>query len=399
MRLYRDSTLAATAIGAVAFVVSFLSAGVTAEPHFRPYVTLNRRAMASCTPTSYTSSSKDDTPAITAAIKSCGAGGVIQFPAIEGTLKASDSLTYWATQKAIVLASGITGGATIRSLTGTGVVDGNGQAAWDEFAVDSSLVRPTLLYITGSSAVTVSNLYFKNAPNVFHSATSTSSDIVYSSLTNKAISKSTNAPKNTDGFDISATNVRILNTLVENDDDCVAFKPGANYVTVDTIECRGSHGLSVGSLGKTAGTTDTVQNVYVSNANMINSTKAAGIKLYNGGSSHGTAVVKNVTYDGVTVTNCDYAVQIQQCYDASSTADCTANPSTATLTSVYFKGFTGTTSSKYDPDVANIDCPGDGTCDVYVPSFSVKAPSGEDVVLCANVPSTVGVICTAGASG
>ncbi|KAJ1568055.1 hypothetical protein HK405_003790 [Cladochytrium tenue] len=407
-------------LAAIAACMTVAAAGAAAEPIAipRPDPTLQRRAVATCTPTSYASSSKDDSPAINAAIKSCGAGGVIKFPAgvqysvlsqitltgcsacdlqIEGTLKASDNLTYWATQKAIILVSGITGGATIRSLTGTGVVDGNGQAAWDAFAADSSLVRPTLLYITGSSGVTVSNVYFKNAPNVFHSATSTSSNIVYSSLTNKAISKSTNLPKNTDGFDISGTNVHLSNILVENDDDCVAFKPGANYVSIDTIECRGSHGLSVGSLGKT--NADSVQNVIVTNANMINSTKAAGIKVYDGLSTHGTSTVKNVTWSGVTVTNCDYAIQIQQCYGAADTAECTASPSAATLSGIYFTSFTGTTSSKYDPVVGNLDCPGAGTCDVHVQSFSVKAPSGKSTVLCANVPSTVGVTCTSGASG
>lgn len=37
---------------------------------------------------------------------------------------------------------------------------------------------------------------------------------------------------------------------------------------------------------------------------MIDSTKALGIKVYQGGSSTGTALVKNVTYDGVVVDNC-----------------------------------------------------------------------------------------------
>lgn len=42
-------------------------------------------------------------------------------------------------------------------------------------------------------------------------------------------------------------------------------------------------------------------------------------------------------FDGVTVTNSDYAAQIQQCYDASTTALCTANPSKSIVDGVYFK--------------------------------------------------------------
>lgn len=50
----------------------------------------------------------------------------------------------------------------------------------------------------------------------------------------------------------------------------------------DTHILYRSHGLSVGSLGKSAGSTDLVQNVVVNGANMVDSTKAVGIKLYQG---------------------------------------------------------------------------------------------------------------------
>ncbi|OCL04137.1 glycoside hydrolase family 28 protein, partial [Glonium stellatum] len=76
---------------------------------------------------------------------------------------------------------------------------------------------------------------------------------------------------------------------------------------VTDISCTGSHGISVGSLGSKAGSTDTLKNFYIVRATMISSTKAVGIKLHPEGSSHGTTVVSNVTWDAVTVTGCDYA--------------------------------------------------------------------------------------------
>jgi len=82
---------------------------------------------------------------------------------------------------------------------------------------------------------------------------------------------------------------------------------------------------------------------------MVDSTKAVGIKLYQGGSSHGIATVRNVTFEGVVVQNSDYAAQIQSCYGSDSTASCTNAPSQSTVDGVYFKSFVGTTSSKYDP--------------------------------------------------
>ncbi|KAJ3193432.1 hypothetical protein HDU83_007798 [Entophlyctis luteolus] len=371
-----------------------------------------------CTPVSGGSASIDDSPAINSAISMCAAGGTIVIPAgktfmiaspllftgctgcifqIEGTLKVKNDYSYWQFHKQIMLVSNING-LTMTSTSGTGLFDGNGQASYDAFAANTSLVRPTLLYITGSSSITVSNLHFKNAPNVFISTTGSSAGIVFDSLVLKAVSLSSNAAKNTDGFDIgSSNNVVLQNITVTNDDDCIAFKPGANGVVVNKITCSGSHGISVGSLGGKAGTIDIVNNVTVTSATMVNSTKAVGIKLYSGGSTHGSALVTNVTFDGVTVKNSGYAVQIQSCYNSADT--CSSSPSTATITGVYFKNFSGTTSTEYGTTVSNINCPAAGTCDIYFSNYAVTSPSGTQVNSCANIDSSPGITCSGGASG
>jgi polygalacturonase len=335
---------------------------------------------------------------------------------IEGTLKFASDTDYWEGRTAMMYVKGVTG-MTMRSLTGSGVINGNGQDAYDLpslrifklyitkiltsyrydlFASDSSYQRPTLLYITSSSNIKISGLTQKNPPNVFNSVTGSSSDIHFSDLTMTATSKSTNAAKNTDGFDIgSCTTVSITSVSVVNDDDCVAFKPGANYVTVSDITCTGSHGLSVGSLGSSGD--DTVKNVYVSGATMINSTKAAGIKTYPSGGDHGLSTVTNVTWSGVVVDGCDYAIQIQSCYGEDASY-CEENPGDAVLTDVVFEGFSGTTSGKYGDVTGNMDCGADGTCGVTVSDYTILAPDGESEVLCANTDD-LGVTCTSGASG
>jgi hypothetical protein len=86
-----------------------------------------------------------------------------------------------------------------------------------------------------------------------------------------------------------------------------------------------------------------VTNAYLGPAVMIDSTKAVGIKLYQGGSAHGTALVQNVTWADIEVRNCEYAAQIQSCYGSSDDADCKANPSKSVIEGVYFKRFKGTT--------------------------------------------------------
>lgn len=374
-------------------------------------------AASACTPTAGGSSSTDDVPAITSAIAACPSGTIV-FPAsttyyvnselrldgcvgctleIEGTLVASDDTAYWNGMTAIILAQNIDG-LTVTSKTGAGVFDGNGQASWDLFAQDSSYARPTFFYVDGSSDVTISNLFFKDAPNVFHSSTGGSSNVAYTNITLAAISTSDNKPKNTDGWDIGdSTDVTINGASVLNDDDCVAFKPGASYVEVYDITCNGSHGISVGSLGSRSGSTDTVKNIYVSGATMIKSTKAAGLKLYPAGSDHGSSVVSNVTFENFEVQDTDYAFQVQSCYGADDSY-CAQNPSTAQITDVVVTGFSGTTSTSYAPVVANIDCPADGTCGITLSNMNVEAGSGTAEYLCANT-GDLGVTCTSGASG
>ncbi|KAJ5272530.1 hypothetical protein N7478_007655 [Penicillium angulare] len=377
-----------------------------------PTQALNARA-STCTPVAGGSSSTDDVPAITSAIASCGSGGTIVIPAgttyylnsvldfagcsgcdfqIEGLLKFASDTDYWEGRTAMINVKNIDG-IKIRSVTGSGVIDGNGQDAWDLFASDSSYARPTLLYITGGSDITVSGLRQKNPPNVFISVKGDSTNVAFSDLELDATSKSSNAPKNTDGFDIGAsTYVTLSNIQITNDDDCVAFKPGANYVTVTDITCTGSHGLSVGSLGSSGD--DTVKNVYVSGAKMINSTKAAGIKTYPSGGDHGLSTVTNVTWDGVVVDGCDYAIQIQSCYGEDASY-CEDYPGDAVLTDVVFKGFSGMTPGEV---TGNLDCGANGTCGVTVVDYTVVGSSGSEV-LCANTPSDLGITCTSGASG
>jgi galacturan 1,4-alpha-galacturonidase len=260
-----------------------------------------------CTPASAGDISIDDVPAINKALSTCGNGGTIVIPAgktfmirtpvdfnncsvcdfqIEGTLKVSDDLAYWAGRTTFFMLRNVTG-ATIRSTTGSGLIDGSGQAYWDYYASNKTYKRPSLLYLSNVSNVSLTNIRLKDAPNVFVSVKDSSVNTKFSELVLSAISTSKNQPLNTDGFNIGDSSyITLSNIQVTNDDDCIAFQSGANYISVQNITCIGSHGLSLGSLGFFAGHTYEVKNVYVSDAKMINSTKAVGIKLYPGGSSH-----------------------------------------------------------------------------------------------------------------
>lgn len=372
-----------------------------------------------CTPSSASNSSIDDVPAIRKALLACGNGGIIIIPSgktfmirspldfsdcrgcefqIEGTLKVSDDLDYWEGRTACFMLENIAG-MIIRSVTGLGLIDGSGQAFWDYHANHTSYQRPFLIVMKNAANITFTNFRLKDSPRWFITVNDSSVNIKFSELVLSAISTSHNIPINTDGIDTAdSSNITISNVHITNGDDCICFKTGSNYVSVNNVTCVGSRGLSVGSLGLTAGHTDEVKNVYVSDVKMINSTPAVRIKMYPGGPSHGKVFVSNITFEKITVENCDYAFRVQTCYETKE-ATCEAAPSTATLSNIKLINITGKTSKEYDPDVANINCPPAGTCDLTFLGWKVTTPSGNSTVLCNNYDHPSGVECTPGAFG
>lgn len=116
-----------------------------------------------------------------------------------------------------------------------------------------------------------------NPPNWFN-VIQNSQDVTYDSLNMTAISNGTYPAANSDGWDtFRSSNIVIQNCNVNNDDDCVAFKPNSTEILVQNMHCNGSHGISVGSLGQYLGETDIVENVYISNIHMSNASVSDGI--------------------------------------------------------------------------------------------------------------------------
>ena len=370
---------------------------------------------STCTPKSAGDISIDDVPAIREALSACGNGGTIVIPAgetfmirtpleftgchncdfqIEGTLKVSDDLEYWEDKKAFFLLENIVG-ATLHSLTGSGLIDGSGQKYWDYFAHNSTFQRPFLIYLGNASDIIFTKHRWINPAFWFSYINGSSTNVKFIDLVLTAISTSKSLPKNTDGFDTGySSHVTFSNIYVNNGDDCIAFKSGSTDITVNNITCIGSHGISVGSLGAEPGIPHIVKNVYISDVKMINSTFGTRIKFYPGGPSHGPVSVTNVTYKDVTIDNCDYAFLVDNCYE-SERDECRKYPSSAQLLDINFINITGKTSRDHDPVVAQIDCPPSGTCDLTFKDWNIVAPSGNSTVLCSNYEHPSGIKCTA----
>ena len=298
-------------------------------------------------------------------------------------------------------------GGTDVNVYGGGMLDGNGQIWYDLYAEDIYILRPILVGVVGLKSGSISNLYLRYSPQ-WYQFLANSTDVVIQNLDISGYSKSNNTAKNTDGIDTyRSSNIVLQGWNVNNGDDCIAFKPNSTEILVQNMHCNGSHGISVGSLGQYLGEVDIVENVYVYNASMFNATDGARIKVWPGSPAAlsgdlqgggGSGRVNNITYDHMTITNVDYAIEVTQCYGQKNLTLCNQFPSNLTITNILMNDITGTTSTKYDPISGYVACSSSDVCsNITLTNIAVVAPSGvENEFTCEDVDESLlhGINCT-----
>ncbi|KAJ8481607.1 hypothetical protein ONZ45_g15258 [Pleurotus djamor] len=304
---------------------------------------------------------------------------------IQGTIRFTPDVPYWTGNAFFIpfqtqVTFWLLGGKDIR-VDGGGTLDGSGQIWYDTFASNSSLLRPIMLTLFQATDVTVENIKMINGPEWFN-LVNEGQNIVYNNLTIDARSTSSHKISNTDGWNVyRSDNVVIQNSIINNGDDCVAFKPNATNVLVSNLQCNGSHGISVGSLGQFPGMFDIVENVTAINVKMTNAQNGARIKAW-AGEGVGAGRVKNITFVHFTESKVDHPLVIDQCYMTSASA-CAEFPSNVFISDIQFNDISGTSSGSV---VASLACSPDGRCsNISVNDFSVKAPSGTSKLTCQNV--------------
>jgi galacturan 1,4-alpha-galacturonidase len=153
----------------------------------------------------------------------------------------------------------------------------------------------------------------------------------------------------------------------------------------------------------------------VYNISMSNASDGARIKVWPGASSAlsgdlqgggGGGAVRNITYDGMAISNVDYAIEITQCYGQKNLTLCNEVPfleipyeflfyalltrmqfpSNLTISDITVKNFHGTTSKKYDPLVGYLVCSSPSVCsNIKIENVDVTSPSGANQYTCLNI--------------
>jgi galacturan 1,4-alpha-galacturonidase len=281
---------------------------------------------------------------------------------------------------------------------------------YDLYAEDIYTLRPTLFGIDGLRNSVISNLVLRFSPQ-YYFFVANSTNVIFDNIDIAGASTSVNIAKNTDGWDTyRSSGIVIQNSHVVNGDDCVSFKPNSTDMVVQNMFCDGSHGISVGSLGQYVGEFDIVENIYVYNISMYNASDGARIKVWPNAPSAlsgdlqgggGSGRVQNITFDTWLVSNVDYAIELYQCYGQKNLTLCLEFPSHLTISDVVFKNFKGTTSTKYNPEIAAFACSNPAVCNnIVATNIDVSSPNGTKDAYCLNVNnSTLDVTCGATLKG
>ncbi|TFK44204.1 polygalacturonase [Crucibulum laeve] len=178
--------------------------------------------------------------------------------------------------------------------------DGGGPFYWDGLGGNGGVVKPAPMMKIKISG-TYSNVKVVNSPSRVYSV-SNPAPLVMTGLTidnsqgDLPNSKSNGiaAGHNTDGFDVSTTDLTIQNSMIKNQDDCLAINKGSNIVFKGNT-CSGGHGISVGSIDSDV----TVSGVVISGNTIINNDQALRIKTKSASTG---STVSNITYSGNTAT-------------------------------------------------------------------------------------------------
>ncbi|KAF5521345.1 putative exopolygalacturonase C [Colletotrichum aenigma] len=318
-----------------------------------------------------------DSPAIAEAFTKCANNSEIIFPAgaeykvyeplvaklnnviikVQGNLTLSQDIP---AMQSLVEAKGGTltwfqiGGSNVQWIGSSdphaGWIKSHGQAWWDlnQPGQAGTPNRPHLMQFNVQNGVMK---HMKSLKPIGWNFSIKGKNITISDTVIDARSSSSAFPFNTDGFDVGAKDVTIINSNIFNGDDAIAINDGANNVVFKhaTIGFE-THGMSVGSLGSKVASVADVQNIRFEDVTVKGGLYAARFKSWIGGQG----LAKNITWSNIRVDNVTFPIFVTQTYfnQASAGGD-RPNNSSVMMEDFTWEHFSGN---------INTYSPGDGSC-------------------------------------
>lgn len=234
--------------------------------------------------------------------------------------------------------------------------DGNGPFYWDGQGGNGGVTKPAPMMKIKISG-TFTNVRVLNSPERAFSISNPAPLVISQVTVDNSLGDQPNANSggkaaghNTDGFDVSTTDLTIQDSKIMNQDDCLAINKGSNIV-FQRNTCSGGHGISIGSISSDA----TVSGVIIQGNTITNSDNGLRIKTKADATD---ASVTNVTYSGNTGSGLrQFGVLIDQSYP-----DTLGTPGTGvTISDINFTGAKTTLTVNSGAERVAINC-GKGAC-------------------------------------
>jgi polygalacturonase len=242
----------------------------------------------------------------------------------------------------------ITGSGTIPASRGAslgaGTIDGQGTNWW--YPLASS--RPNFLNIGGCTRVLIENVKLQNPPTFTIYMKSSDANVTINHITIDTPFDS----HNTDGFDITSTNVLIQNSYISAGDDNVEIggtSAAATDITISNCTFGTGHGVSMGSY-----TGGGVNNLIVSNCSWVGT--EYGIKLKTDRDRGG--LIQNLKYCDLVMTNVNFPFAFYDYYNSMGSPSKTITNAPAGVAADASQPITSTTPIVRNITISNLTAVG-----------------------------------------
>ena len=205
-------------------------------------------------------------------------------------------------------------------LTGSGTIEGQGQAWWNALTATPTLARPQEVVFNGSTRVLIHGVRLQNPPEE-HIWVKQDTNVTITGVTiNTVAVAGQHIPNNTDGVDIGANGAFFCGNSVTCGDDNVVMNGANVYVGYSNFGV--GHGCSIGSITENGINGVTVEHIAFSGT-------TSGIRMKSARGRGG--LVQNLSYSNITMSNVQNPVFITSYYPTLPT-DPTTDPAQALTT-------------------------------------------------------------------
>ncbi|KAG9032169.1 hypothetical protein FRB95_001796 [Tulasnella sp. JGI-2019a] len=248
-------------------------------------------------------------------------------------------------------------------------INGNGALYWDGEGTDGGVAKPHP-FVKFKGYGTFMDVTVLNSPAQAISVGTTGTTIIEGITVDNSAGDTDSLGHNTDGFDISASDVTLSKNVVKNQDDCVAINSGSTIV-IEDMTCSGGHGISIGSIA----TGKTVSGVKIARNTITTGLYGLRIKV---DADATDASVSDVTYEANVISGItEYGVLITQSYPDNDSTPGTGAP----ISDINFTGGTTTVSVGSSAYTLVIDC---GACSGTWDFADLDATGGKGHIIAAN---------------